>query len=434
MKHAQVIVTAAVMVGFSALCSTAAARTTFDVKDGKMVVTVYIAYKGGNDALIERWNKEILDTWNGPEGSQAYGQCGHRVVFALETVTVPADKPFPKGYHRIEIQPYDGRESSLPHTPDGRVAIAYMGKTTHSPSRGGASIDGVWSTQSSALVNPRRRGGERFKDAAHEVGHMMGLADYYDHKIKFYGNNLMGSTSGPNARVTTQLVQGVVEALTGKFYCPLCPPPSQRPALEPVALSGLVQGLQYSYYEGKFGMVPEFDKLVPTKSGRTSGLGLEMAQAGSFAVKFTGFLDVPVQGVYTFYLRSDDGSRLSVGGMLIADNDGEHGMWTKRGEIKLAAGKHPIQIDYFNGGNRSGLELRYSGPNLAKQAVPATALYSLPQGAPLTVPQTASNTRTPEAAKAQPSVPAQPKAVKADGTASQTGAAEADGNGTSPSR
>ena len=155
-----------------------------------------------------------------------------------------------------------------------------------------------------------------------------------------------------------------------------------------------------------------------------------MAQGANYAVKFTGFLDVPADGLYTFFLRSDDGSRLMIGSKLVADNDGEHGMWSKRGEIKLRAGKHPIQVDYFNAGNSSGLELRYSGPGTAKQVIPITALCSLPQGSSLASPQTASN--TDPKAQGETKAPAQPKAVKTEGTASNAGATESDGQPTSP--
>jgi len=371
-----------VLVGavvFAALPAAARGRTTCEVTDGKIVVTLYIAFQACPQPLYERWVKEIRDVWNGPKGHQVFGECGHEVRFVVKAQNVPKGKPLPRDWHRIYVKPYQNSEASLPRTRDGRRCIAYMGKSTRSPSVRGASIDGVWSTHSSAPVDPRRPRGERFKDAAHEAGHMMGLYDYYHHKTKFYGRNLMGSTSGPHARVTPQLVQGAVEAVTGKSYCPACPAPCDRPPLQPVKVNGLAPGLAYAYYEGDFRALPDFDKLKPKKTGRTGDLELGMAERGDkFALRFTGYIQVPKDGCYTFYMRSDDGSRLGIGGKVIADNDGEHGMWTKRGQINLKAGKHAIRVCYFNAASNKGLALRYSAPGVGKQLVPASALFHKP--------------------------------------------------------
>ncbi len=204
-----------------ALCAAAAGRTTLEVKDGKIVVTLYVAFQGGTDELVGRWAQEIRGVWNGPDGRQEYPGCKHQVVFVVNTMNVPKGQPFPRGWHRVEVKEYDGKETSLPRA-DGQYAIAYMGKTTRSPSVAGASIDGVWSTRASAPVDPRTPLGERFKDAAHEAGHMMGLPDFYDRKTKREAEHLMGQTSGPHAKVTAELIPLLVAAISGKYRCPIC--------------------------------------------------------------------------------------------------------------------------------------------------------------------------------------------------------------------
>jgi len=47
----------------------------------------------------------------------------------------------------------------------------------------------------------------------------------------------------------------------------------------------------------------------------------------------------------------------------------------KTGEIKLQAGLHPIKVMYFQAVSGMGLELRYAGPGIGKQLVPASALF-----------------------------------------------------------
>ena len=93
-----------------------------------------------------------------------------------------------------------------------------------------------------------------------------------------------------------------------------------------------------------------------------------------FALVFEGFLRAPADGIYAFWTRSDDGSRLYVGGERIVENDGLHGMVEASGRIGLRAGLHPIRIEYFNATGGLGLEVRWQGPDFSRREIPPGSL------------------------------------------------------------
>jgi signal transduction histidine kinase len=70
-------------------------------------------------------------------------------------------------------------------------------------------------------------------------------------------------------------------------------------------------GLFYRCFEGKWDKLPDFDDLVPQKTGIvsyfTESVETRMDDVG---LEFKGFLQIPEDGDYTFYLSSDDGSQL----------------------------------------------------------------------------------------------------------------------------
>lgn len=145
-----------------------------------------------------------------------------------------------------------------------------------------------------------------------------------------------------------------------------------RPA-ERVARSA--PGLAYDYYEGEWSQLPDFDALTPAARGVAPKFDLSARRRDDhLGFRFQGYVQVPRDGVYTFYSESDDGSRLFVGDRLLADNDGIHGMTEKRGQIALQAGRHPITVVFFEGRGGEGLVVRWEGPGLAKQEIPASAL------------------------------------------------------------
>ena len=93
-----------------------------------------------------------------------------------------------------------------------------------------------------------------------------------------------------------------------------------------------------------------------------------------FGMVCRGYLRVPADGVYTLGLRSDDGSRLLVGGTRVIDNDETHDKQERRSELALAAGEHAIQVEYFQWTHGATLELWLGSDSRPYAQVPAELL------------------------------------------------------------
>ncbi|RYF66625.1 MAG: hypothetical protein EOO39_22705, partial [Cytophagaceae bacterium] len=87
--------------------------------------------------------------------------------------------------------------------------------------------------------------------------------------------------------------------------------------------STTVSGLDYSYYEGNWSALPNFTTLTPVKTGTVSTFDITPRNRDDqFSFNFKGYINVPTDGIYTFYTSSDDGSRLYIGTTMVVDNDG----------------------------------------------------------------------------------------------------------------
>jgi hypothetical protein len=88
-----------------------------------------------------------------------------------------------------------------------------------------------------------------------------------------------------------------------------------------------------------------------------------------FYIRWEGYVKIDTEGDYTFYTRSDDGSRLYINDKQIVDNPGWHGMRTKEGTVTLTKGKHAFWAEVFEGGGGAGMEVHYKGPDSGNQKV-----------------------------------------------------------------
>ncbi|MBT3242064.1 MAG: hypothetical protein HN352_02865 [Bacteroidetes bacterium] len=141
---------------------------------------------------------------------------------------------------------------------------------------------------------------------------------------------------------------------------------------------GLKSGLKYNYYEGEWDKVPDYNGLTIKKQGVADNFNLATKEIEeNFSIDYQGFIDIEFEGVYTFYLTSDDGSILYIGETELINHDGLHNATELTGEIPLGKGLHSIRISFFEKSGGNMLELAWSGPQFDRQVVKSGILQHL---------------------------------------------------------
>ncbi len=104
--------------------------------------------------------------------------------------------------------------------------------------------------------------------------------------------------------------------------------------------------------------------------------------ADRFSVRWTGQVEAPVSGAYTFVTRSDDGVRLWIDGKVLINHWSDHSpAWDQAVPVDLVAGhRYNIQLEYYENMGGSVIQLLWSYPGQTEQAIPQQRLY------PATIP------------------------------------------------
>jgi S1-C subfamily serine protease len=146
---------------------------------------------------------------------------------------------------------------------------------------------------------------------------------------------------------------------------------------EPVADTAMTPGLSFEVYEGSWSRLPDLGTVEIVGRGSIPKPMIPPGREGTdhFAVRVSGFVKVPKDGVYTFYSGSDDGSRLWIGGRRLADNDGLHAHSEAAGLIRLKAGLHPFDVRMFEASGGESLVVSWEGPGLSKREIPPEAFF-----------------------------------------------------------
>ncbi|AUP80561.1 alkaline phosphatase family protein [Flavivirga eckloniae] len=93
-------------------------------------------------------------------------------------------------------------------------------------------------------------------------------------------------------------------------------------------------------------------------------------------VRFTTNITITEEGKYTFYTRSDDGSKLWINDDEVVNNDGDHGVKERKGSVHLKPGVYPLTLTWFNGEGGFWLDTYYKSNTINKQMIPTTILSS----------------------------------------------------------
>jgi len=151
--------------------------------------------------------------------------------------------------------------------------------------------------------------------------------------------------------------------------------------ITPIILSGkgkssLTHGLMGSYYLNQdWSGEPLFRRIDPEIS--FANHALEEFSKKNYSIVWTGYIRIPRTTEYTFILRSDDGSTLSLDDQLILDNGGLHRAKNESARVRLEEGFHAIKISYFQNDGAHLLHFYWAGPKPFHWAgiVPSRYLY-----------------------------------------------------------
>ena len=129
----------------------------------------------------------------------------------------------------------------------------------------------------------------------------------------------------------------------------------------------------------------------PTTSGDFAGSG----RSDLVGAVFMGFATLPMDGIYTFCLTSDDGSKLYINEELMIDNDGLHDDVTKCEDIEASPGiVYKMEVQFFEAFGDATLMLSVRLPD-SEESIPFPTEYWINEISPPVTDPTASPSSSP---------------------------------------
>jgi len=134
-------------------------------------------------------------------------------------------------------------------------------------------------------------------------------------------------------------------------------------------------GLIVTRFKGSFKNVAAMATRQPDTSGIATNFTVaKTLEAPAFGLQYRGYIDIPADGVYSFYLTCDDGGILTIADREVVNNDGNHPPLEKTGQVALKKGLQKFNLDFIEGGGGYTLQLKYSFNGSQPQDIPAAWL------------------------------------------------------------
>ena len=141
-------------------------------------------------------------------------------------------------------------------------------------------------------------------------------------------------------------------------------------------------GLAWRLYPGTWTELPDLTKASSVFDGTSPDLQMDEHGFTRYATAWDGFIDIPVDGGYTFHLMARDGARVVIDGIQVAKTGppfaqvcgvAGNAMRYDRGSLGLRAGLHILHVEGLHSASQGTPRLLWEGPGLPMADVPAAA-------------------------------------------------------------
>jgi len=134
-------------------------------------------------------------------------------------------------------------------------------------------------------------------------------------------------------------------------------------------------GVEWKAFKGNFPWVPDVATLISSETGTTDRPNISVNNKLDIqTLFFTGYVRIPADGEYTFFLNTEGGAFLRIHDAAVIDADFGYTVGTERkGNIRLEAGLHPFKLYYTTKSvAKPFLDFQWSGPDINKQPIPSS--------------------------------------------------------------
>ncbi len=156
------------------------------------------------------------------------------------------------------------------------------------------------------------------------------------------------------------------------------PRPYDNELIPAVRVAKPVAGVKWNTYKGPFPWVPQIRDLKPSKSGFSAkpDVTVDSSRKGE-VLFFTGYIQIPADGEYTFSLTADAGALLRIHDCVVIDEDfGYPGGVERSGSIRLKQGMHPFKLYCLTKApGKPALNFLWSGSGFEKQQIPESVFF-----------------------------------------------------------
>lgn len=130
-------------------------------------------------------------------------------------------------------------------------------------------------------------------------------------------------------------------------------------------------GVGWRFYAGDFPWIPQVAVLAENNSGTTALPKANVVRGDKKGTLFFfGYIRVPEDGAYTFYLKTASPAFLKIHDIQTIDADHGYQAGTeKKTTLFLKAGLHPFRLYYYHKKGSALLDFQWSGPGITKQKI-----------------------------------------------------------------
>ncbi|MGB4855794.1 MAG: PA14 domain-containing protein, partial [Candidatus Dechloromonas phosphoritropha] len=147
---------------------------------------------------------------------------------------------------------------------------------------------------------------------------------------------------------------------------------------DPPAGAATGTGLYGEYFKGTSLRNRVYTNIDPVIDFSTWGEGSPApgVPADNFSVRWSGWVQAPASGTFTFYVNADDGCRLWIDDQVVINHWEDQAPTERTGGFQLVADrKHSIRLEYYEHLSNATCQLSWSGPGVTKAIIPMQYLY-----------------------------------------------------------